>query len=114
MEAATQTTKKSEPFNYEKALDRAWDFYNRNIAYNYDRIGVELVVLTGRYDSRLAIKIPVERDDRNGNFRRYLESELNIEIKKWIFRSEFTVPNNSGKREHRLYNTYLFRYIAHD
>lgn len=107
----TQTTKK-EPFNYEKALDKAWDYYNTNIAYNIDRTGVEIVLLTGRYANKNAIKIPVEKDDRDGNFRRQLEANMNITIKKWVFRSEFAVSGLNGKRERKLFNTYLFQYVA--
>lgn len=95
---------------YSRAIDQAWNFYDREIAYRPANTQTELITLTGHYEGKLAIKIPDSLDDRSGTYIRRLENFFNIEIRKFVFRSEYSMPHAiTGRREHRLYNIYLYR-----
>ena len=91
--------KLEHPQNYNKMIDEAWEYYDKNIAYKTANTECELVTLKGKHDGKLAIKIPITLDDRQGTYRNRLENFLSIEVFKWIFRCEYSSPRSNGYRE---------------
>jgi hypothetical protein len=92
---------------YERELNRAWDWYNWHIAYKPNNYEVEFVLLQDRYAGKTAIKIPVEKDTRE--YRAFIESEMAIHgqpisIRKLVFTSEYSYIG-----EARKYRVYLYR-----
>ena len=92
---------------YEREIEKAFNWYDRYIAYSPTRLEVELVELKGRYAPKTAIKIPVEKDTRE--FRQTVEEFFAsigkpISIRKFVFTSEY-----SSYGEPRKYRTYLYR-----
>lgn len=89
---------------YKRIENQAWNWYNKEIAYNYTRVGsVELVLLKGNYEGKFAIKIPAKMDILE--YREYLCDLYNISIRKRIFDTAFDSVGNQTEL-----HTYLFMY----
>jgi hypothetical protein len=89
--------------DYNRAIDRAWRWHIREIAYKPTQTHCELVLLKGHYEGKKAIKIPARMDTRD--YKQFLEKELEISIRKYIFSSDFTITHDPQKFRIYLYMT---------
>lgn len=111
MENTNTKQQKSRKQIIAEQVELLWYNYNNNFLYQgTNRYGAELVELVGRYKDKLAIKIPIEKDDRDGKFKQELSAHYGIDIRKWVFRSDFSLPDWNGRRFKKTYNVYLVKY----
>lgn len=90
---------------YKRIENQAWNWYNKEIAYNYVRTGgAELVLLRGHYEGKQAVKIPAQFD--NLAYKKNIEELHGISIRKRIFDCSFDSVGSPGE-----FHTYLFMYL---